>query len=262
MKLTVIGSGNMGGAIVRSLASGTMFEASDITCTAKSAGTLEAMKRHCPGINVTNDNAAAVSDADVVIFAVKPWLMEEVMRETAPVLRRSPRIIASVAAGVPFSRMQEWLGSLESALFRIIPNTAIELGSGVTFISSSNASLQQRKLMSDVFGQMGRVYEVEEERMEAATALSSCGIAFAMQYIQAAAQQGGKMGFSFARACEVVAETVRGAAELVLTGESGVQKEIDKVTTPGGITQRGLEAMREAGFADAVAAGLKACINK
>ena len=262
MKLTVIGSGNMGGAIVRSLASGSMFEAADITCTAKSAGTLEAMQRRCPGINVTNDNAAAVSDADIVIFAVKPWLMEEVIRDIAPVLCRRPRIVASVAAGVAFSRMQEWLGSVETALFRIIPNTAIELGYGITFMSSSNASSQQRKLMSDMFGQMGRVYEVEEERMEAATALSSCGIAFAMRYIQAAAQHGAEMGFTFAQACEVVAETVRGAAELVLAGESEVQKEIDKVTTPGGITQRGLEAMSDAGFADAVAAGLKACINK
>lgn len=268
MKITIIGSGNMGGAIARSLvasqfqkedvAEGCMLRPSDITCTARSAETLQKFKD--AGFDVATDNQGAVKNADMVIFAVKPWLMEEVVRDVAPYMDLSHQIVASVAAGVSFSQLSDWLGG-SSAMFRIIPNTAIEVGSGVTFISSCNASASQQSLVLGMFSRMGYALEVDESMMAAGTALASCGIAYAMKYIQASATGGQELGFSPEQACRIVEYTVRGAAELLLATGAEPQTEIDKVTTPGGMTQKGLAAMEKAGFSQAVADGLHACLK-
>lgn len=252
MKITIIGAGNMGGAIARALAVGTYFTPSDITCTARSASTLE---KYDKGFNLTTDNHKAVAGADIVLFAVKPWLMEEVVRDVAPYMDMDKQIVASVAAGITFSQLSEWLGG-NPAMFRIIPNTAVEVGSGVTFISSCNASEQTRAMIFDMFSQMGCAFEVEEDMMAAGTALASCGIAYAMKYIQASVSGGVSLGFDEEQARKIVEYTVKGAAELLLATGNPPQVEIDKVTTPGGLTQRGLAAMEDAGFSAAVCNGL------
>lgn len=259
MRLTIIGAGNMGGAIARALAGGTYFHASDITCTARSLQTLEKFDEK--GFRVTNDNGKAVSEADIVVFAVKPWLMENVVKEVAPYLNLEKQIVASVAAGISFAQLSSWLGSEKTALFRIIPNTAIEIGSGVTFISSLNASDSQTGMILGFFSEMGYALQVEESMMASGTALASCGIAYAMKYIHAAASGGEVLGFDAEQSRKIVEYTVKGAAELLLATGNVPQKEIDKVTTPGGMTEKGLAAMEDSGFSLAVENGLKACLK-
>ena len=257
MKITIIGAGNMGGAIARALAIGTYLTRPDITCTARSASTLEKLGG---GFILTTDNHKAVKDSDIVLFAVKPWLMEEVVRDVAPYMDIERQIVASVAAGITFAQLSEWLGG-SAAMFRIIPNTAIEIGSGVTFLASCNASEQVRTMMFDMFSQMGYAVEVEEDMMGAGTALASCGIAYAMKYIQASAAGGQALGFSQEQARKIVEYTVKGAAELLLATGNPPQAEIDKVTTPGGMTMKGLVAMEDSGFSQAVLDGLHACLK-
>ena len=257
MKITIIGAGNMGGAIARALAVSDISDL-EITCTVRSAEKLERLSR--AGFIATSDNRAAVKNADVVIFAVKPWLMEAVVRDVAPFMDLSNQIVASVAAGVTFEQLYQWLGR-SAVMFRIIPNTAIEVGSGVTFISSCNASSAQRSMVLDMFSRMGYALEVEESMMAAGTALASCGIAYAMKYIQASAAGGESLGFSPEKAREIVEYTVKGAAELLLSTGNAPQTEIDKVTTPGGMTQKGLAAMDQDGFSQAVVEGLNACLR-
>ena len=254
MRLSIIGAGNMGGAIARALADGPYFNASDITCTARSNETLQNLGRD---FHTTTDNLQAVGNADVVFFAVKPWLLETVIRQVLPALDPERQIIVSVAAGITFSQISEWLRTDKATVFRIIPNTAIEIGSGVTFISSVNASENQRKMLLDAFSQMGYALEVEESMMNAGTHLASCGIAYAMKYIQAAAAGGELLGFDKEQAGKIVEYTVKGAAELLLSTGNTPQLEIDKVTTPGGMTQKGLAAMEEAGFSNAVLKSLQ-----
>ena len=162
-----------------------------------------------------------------------------------------------VAAGVTFAQISEWLGVDDATIFRVIPNTAIEVGSGVTFISSVNASDEQRKMILDAFTQMGFALEVDESMMNAGTHLASCGIAYAMKYIQAAAAGGELLGFDKEQAEKIVEYTVKGAAELLLSTGNAPQLEIDKVTTPGGMTQKGLAAMEEAGFSQSVLKSLQ-----
>lgn len=256
MKITIIGAGNMGGAIARGLVA-FRYSPSDITCTARTHETLFPFKE--AGFNVATDNHSAVNEADMVVFAVKPWLMEEVINDVAPFMNPG-QIVVSVAAGITFAQLSQWLG-MPCTMFRVIPNTAIEYGCGVTFVSSSNASAADREVIMEMFSAMGYALEVQENMMAAGTALASCGIAYAMKYIQASAAGGEALGFSSEQARSIVEYTVKGAAELLLATGKEPQVEIDKVTTPGGMTQKGLQAMEQAGFSDAVRDGLDACLK-
>lgn len=247
------------GMPVRQLSAESGLRPSDITCTARSTDTLQ--KFAVAGFSVTTDNIEAVRGADIVVFAVKPWLMEEVVRGVAPFMDLGGQTVVSVAAGVSFSQLSDWLGTSSVAMFRVIPNTAIEIGSGVTFISSCNASDSSRFMVLDMFSRMGYALEVEESMMAAGTALASCGIAYAMKYIQSSAAGGEALGFTPEQAQKIVEYTVKGAAELLLATGNPPQIEIDKVTTPGGMTQKGLAAMEESGFASAVSEGLIASLK-
>ena len=157
--------------------------------------------------------------------------------------------------------MQGWLGSEDFTLFRVIPNTAVEIGKSVTFVSSCNASPDQVKMLEDMFSAMGLVVSVDEEMMQPATALASCGIAYAMKYIQSAAEGGESLGFSKSQALSIVEATVDGAVALLQARAADPEDEIRKVTTPGGMTEKGLRAMAEKGFSEAVVSGLQASLK-
>ena len=263
MKITIIGTGNMGGAIARGLVQGTYFKEEDITCTALSQTTLDKIKTSNPSMNVTSDNCLAVREADIVVLAVKPWFIESVISEIRDSIDSSRQIFISVAAGITLSDLARWLDPVipdHVAVFRAIPNTAIEVLESMTFIASANASDEQRELVRGIFDELGYAMEVEEKLIPAGTALASCGIAFAMRYIRAAAEGGVELGFRPEAAHKIVEHTVKGAAGLLLAKGGHPEAEIDKVTTAGGITIKGLNEMEHEGFTSAVIKGLKACL--
>ena len=151
MRISIIGSGNIGGAIARGLAKGTMFKASDITCTAQSDETLEKMRKIDPDFILTHDNVEAARNADIIIIAVKPWRVEMIIDEIKSVLDFEKQIIVSVAAGVTFDLLeylfdQEYRLRLSGSptIFRIMPNTAIEVMNSMTFVSARNAPRSKR----------------------------------------------------------------------------------------------------------------------
>ncbi len=143
-------------------------------------------------------------------------------------------------------------------IFRIMPNTAIEVMSSMTFVSARNASKEQTDLIIHIFNELGNAMLVEERLMGAGTALASSGIAFALRYIRAAIEGGVELGFYPKQAQEIVVHTVKGAVDLLLENKSNPEMEIDKVTTPGGITIKGLNEMELSGFTSSVIRGLKA----
>lgn len=253
MKITVIGAGNMGGAIVRGLAA-SGFPAEDITAVAVHEKTLNAMR--AVGVRATADAAAAVEDADVVILAVKPWLVQSVTAQIAEHVKKGT-IVGSVAAGIKFEELGAYFRD-GVTLFRIMPNTAVTVGQGMTFITSRNATVEQARTMTSLFEPLGMVMEVPEKQFEGCMALASCGIAYALRYVRAAMEGGIELGIPPLMAQTVVAQTVKGAAEILLETGNHPEAEIDKVTTPGGITIKGLNAMEANGFTHAVIEGLKA----
>ena len=259
MKITIIGAGNMGGAIARGLAKGSIFSENDITCTAKGTATLEKLRETNPGFTLLTDNQQAVKGADIVVFAVKPWLMKEVIEQVRPALLPDSQIYISVATGITCQELSEWTGS--NSVIRVIPNTAIEIQESMTFITAASLDMPHLQLAEKIFSELGTTMTVPEKQLAACTALASCGIAFAMRYIHASAQGGVEIGVKASDAQKIVEHTMIGAAKLLLAKNAHPATEIDKVTTPGGITIRGLNEMEHAGFTSAVIKGLKACVK-
>lgn len=260
MKIGIIGAGNMGGAIARGLACSAL----DINVGVADLSTekLSALQEEFPVVAASVDNRDVVKDADVVLLAVKPWLVEPVLKGIAPVADFSKSIILSIAAGITIEAIRDWLpAGSDAVIFRAIPNTAIAIHQSMTFIShSSNATADQIETIKSVFGALGKAAVIEERLMGAATALCSCGIAYAMRYVRAATEGGVELGIYPEQSKEYVLQTLRGAVELLEATGNNPEVEIDKVTTPGGITIKGLNAMEAHGFTNAVIQGIKSSI--
>ncbi|MDR2467309.1 MAG: pyrroline-5-carboxylate reductase [Prevotellaceae bacterium] len=261
MKITVIGAGNMGGAIVEGAIKRSAVEAANVTVSDPSPQLAERLAREGVKVKYCAVNADAVAGADLIIVAVKPWTVEQVGREIAPFIDGSRQAIVSIAAGVAFARLEEFFSDgrqTTAGLFRVIPNTAIATGKSVTFVASRNASAKHAEQVRELFGALGAVFDIDESEMTACTALASSGIAYALRYVEAAVRGGEALGIDAARALEIVRKTVEGATSLLEAGGKFPDAEIAKVTTPGGITLKGLEAMERGGFSQSVVAGLMA----
>jgi len=256
-QIAIIGAGNMGGAIARGLSKGTLIQSKNIRVSDVSQANLDAITAFNPEIVVSNSNREIVKNADIVILAVKPWLVEIISEEIENLIDLKHQIIVSIAAGVDFSKMATHFNA-EATLFRVIPNIAIDVLQSVSTISSYNASKEQEALIVSLFAELGKAFLVPETQLNAFMSLSSCGIAYAFRYIRAATEGGVEMGIYPNVAKEVVIQTLRGAIDLLEATGAHPEVEIDKVTTPGGITIKGLNEMEAQGFTNAVIKGLKA----
>lgn len=254
MKIAIIGAGNMGGAIARGMCKGTIIAPEDIVLSNRSVAKLDAIKSQHPAIGITCNNREAARDARMIILAVKPWLIKEVIDEIQPT---HEQIVVSVAAGIDFESLDAMLPQRGNTIFRLIPNTAISLQESLTLISSYNATPEQNQLMLDIFNEMGVAMLIPENRMSAATSMTSSGIAYALKYIQAAMQAGVELGIYPHDAMKMVAQSMKGAAELILQNDTHPSVEIDKVCTPGGYTIKGINTLESHGFTTAVIEAIK-----
>lgn len=258
-KTAIIGAGAMGGAVARGLVQAG-FDASDITVANPSDGKLAPLRDL--GIKTTADNRAAVMNADLLVIAVKPWVLPAVAAEIAGVIDFAKTQVAVIVAGISGKDIAGMFGIGEisaaqerGALSIVMPNTAMSIRKSMTFIVDVCG---KTPLAEEAFSCLGRVMVIEERLLPAATALASCGIAYAMRYVRAAVEGGVELGFRASDAQDIVVATLEGAAGLLADPGAHAESEIDKVTTPGGLTIRGLNAMEAAGFTPAVIAGLKA----
>ncbi len=251
----------MGGAIAEGALTAGTVQPGDLTICDPRKDLVDRFAAKGWEVNYNEDNAKGIKNADLIVVAVKPWLVEQVLEQLSPVIDRQAQAVVSIAAGVPFAKLGEYIDADcygGPALYRVIPNTAIAIRKSVTFIASYNSNSTHDSLVHTLFGPLGEIYEVGESQMEAVTALSSSGIAYAYKYIQASALGGVTLGLPEEMALKIVLGTVEGAVEMLRHNGSEPQEEINKVTTPGGITLKGLEAMEKNGFTRAVTAGLEA----
>lgn len=262
MKITIIGAGNMGGAIARGLATGSLVSPKDITVTAHTQATLDKIKANIQSVNTTLSNSDAVKDADIIMLAIKPWLLAGVVEEILPTLNLSKQIIVSIVAGKTFDELKEMFNNSNATYFRVIPNTAISIKKSPTLISTCNANDEQITTISNMFDELGKSFIIEERLMAAGTAVTSCGIAYAFEYIRAAIQASIELGLYPKVAKNMVDMTVEGAAALLEANGTMPDTEIYKVCTPGGITIKGLNEMSALGFDNAVIQGLKKAAGK
>ena len=246
MNVTIIGGGHIGGACALGLR-----KAARVRVTARSAATLA--KYEGTGILAGTDNAQAVRDADVVIFCVKTAQMPEAAASVKGLLKG--RLAVSMAAQVSPEDMLEMLGPGVELAY-VIPNTAAALGESMTFISNVNASEESLQKLVNLFDNVGKTAVVPLSMLPAGISLASCGIGYALKYISAAVEGGVRLGFSREESEKIVTQTVLGAALVQGTSEDTPEQEVRKVATPGGLTEKGVNAMEKAGFTNAVISGL------
>ena len=235
------------------------FAAGDMTVAAPSQATLDRFAG--TGARLTHDNKEAAGQAEIVVVAVKPWLVEQVLSEIKPVLDYGRQTLVIVAAGITSAQVNTWMekaGGERPAFFLTVPNTAIEVLCSMTFVAPFNASAGTIAMIESIFSSVGETMIVEERMLGAGSTIASCGIAYAMRYIRAASEGGVEIGFRADVAKSIVLQTVKGAVTLLQANGNHPEAEIDKVTTAGGITIRGLNEMEHAGFTSSVIRGLKA----
>ena len=256
MKIAMIGAGAMGGATVEGLLKGEMFRNEDITVADPSQEVLE--KFRTKGVAVTTNNAACAQGANLVCVCVKPWLVERVLGDIKEVLDPDSQLLIVIAAGVSSADIKEWLGDSCPPLFLVIPNIAIAEMASMTFVVPVGANEAQTATVKAMFDEMGSTLITDEQHLAAGTTLASCGIAYAMRYIRAASEGGVELGFKADDAKQIVIQTLSGAVKLLESSGMHPEQAIDLVTTPGGVTIKGLNEMEHAGFTSAVIRGLKA----
>jgi len=244
-KIAIIGGGNLGTAIAEGLISSGFTKPEHIIITKRNIETLQALEQK--GALVSNDNIEAVRFADVIVLAVKPFQVQHVLDQIKDSLEAGRHIMISVVTGV---YIKDILSIVQKSLsiFRAMPNTAIAIQESMTCICNENANADDKQFVQDLFDQLGKSVDIDEQLMDAATVLGACGTAYAMRYIRANIQGGIEIGFNAATASLIAAQTVKGAAELLLKHKTHPEQEIDKVTTPKGCTIAGLNEMEHQGF--------------
>ena len=246
----------MGGATVEGLIKGQQFKNEDITVSDPSQAVVDKFAKM--GVSVTTDNKLAAQSADIVCVVVKPWLVEKVLTDIKSELNPKKQILIVIAAGVPSDSIKGWLGEKCPPLFLVIPNIAIAEMASMTFVVPVGATEEDTQKIISIFDEMGNTLITDEQHLASGTTLASCGIAYAMRYIRAAAEGGVELGFKADDAKKIVMQTMKGAVELLEASGLHPEAAIDLVTTPGGLTIKGLNEMEHAGFTSAVIRGLKA----
>lgn len=240
MKIAVIGAGNMGGALIKGWAKSGLT--TDLIITAQTKKTLDRFAQDYPDITTMLDNVAAVAEADIVVLAVKPWLVQQVIAQIQQILK--DKLLISVAAGIRHERIDVYA----------MPNIAAEFGESMTFIEEA----EKAETVSELFEKVGQCRIVPQHLMPAGMMMAGCGIAYVMRFIRAMMEGGIEMGFYPDDAKQISMQTMRGAVAFLQKTKLHPEAAIDKVTTPGGITIKGLNELDHAAFNSAVIRCLKA----
>ncbi len=231
--VAILGCGNIGRALLGGMLRGHEFDPAQVRVTRRSTAALDDLAEQFPGIQTGTDNVAAVEGASVVILAVKPYQAADVL-ETIRGHVGTQALVLSVLAGTTTQTILDALGA-EIAVIRAMPNTPALVDEGATAIASGrHAMLHHVELAHEIFGAVGTVDDVPEDLMDAVTGLSGSGPAYIYMVIEALTDGGVKQGLPRPQALRLAAQTVYGAAKLVI--ETGKHPAIlrDEVTTPGG----------------------------
>jgi pyrroline-5-carboxylate reductase len=258
-KIGIIGGGNLGTAIAEGLIQSGYINPGHILITRRSIEHLNALERK--GVMVSPNNEDALKYAGLIVLAVKPFQVNEVLSKLKDSFKKGKHILISVVTGVSIQHLSDLVPE-NIPIVRAMPNTAISIRESMTCLATKNVDHDQFQEIQEMFNQLGSAVKIDEKLMDAATVLGACGTAFAMRYIRANIQGGIEIGFDAATASLIAAQTVKGAAELLLKKQSHPEQEIDKVTTPKGCTIAGLNEMEHRGFSSSLIKGLVASYQK
>jgi pyrroline-5-carboxylate reductase len=257
-QIAIIGGGNLGSAIALGLISSKYAKANQITVTRRNVEALKDLK--AKGVSITSDNKNAVKKADIILLCIKPFQVKEVLSEISKSVNKD-QILISVVSSTSISEIRSALKN-DLQIFRAMPNTAIAISESMTCLAHDNSPKKDIETVVELFNKLGQSVIIEEKLMEAATIIGACGTAFAMRYIRANIQGGIEIGFDAKTASLIVAQTVKGAAELLIQNGTHPEEEIDKVTTPKGCTIAGLNEMEHNGLSSSLIKGITESYKK
>ena len=245
--LAVLGAGKLGGILLRAYLKQGLFVAKHVTATIKHREKTAARGKTL-GVAMTSDNRKAVQNADVILLAVKPQAVAEVLEQIAPELS-AKTLLVSVAASVPTTYLEQRLaagGAKNVPVVRAMPNTPAAVGCGMTAICpGAHARPADIEVARTMFDAVGRTVVVDEKNMDAVTGLSASGPAFAYIILESLAEAGVKVGLPRDIATLLAAQMMKGAASVVLeTGDHPALLK-DAVTTPAGCTIDGILELEE-----------------
>jgi pyrroline-5-carboxylate reductase len=243
----------MGVSIAHGLVAAGSYVPGDIILTRRQPKLLERLAYE--GFVVQKDNRDAVRKARIVILAVRPQQLADLLKEISSAVSPARHLIISIVTGVSADEVAKALKK-PVRVVRAMPNIAVETRESMTCIASSRVPAESLTEATALFDALGSTLIIDEELMVPATALCACGIAFFLRSIRAASQGGIQIGFHSDDALVMAAQTARGAASLLLSSRSHPEGEIDKVTTPSGCTIAGLNEMEHHGFSSAMIMGI------
>ncbi|NOX18441.1 MAG: pyrroline-5-carboxylate reductase [Chlorobi bacterium] len=257
--LAIIGCGNIGSAIAKGLLDSKIIKPSNITLTKRKIKPLEKFKEY--GVKITSDNVEAVRSSAIVIIAVTPQKADAALEEISGALDEKRQMLLSVVTGVEIKHIKKIVGE-KIPVVRLMPNTAISIKESMTCISADKKDSEALETAVKIFNTVGKTAVISEDLIEPATALVACGVAFFLRAIRAAGQGGTEIGFHAEDAIMMAAQTAKGAASLLVDGQMHPEREIDKVTTPQGLTISGLNQMEHNGFSSAMIKGIVTAAEK
>lgn len=243
--LGLIGGGRMAEALISGVLTARLFEPEQICVADPDVTRQDHLKRHYRvRVGLVNDEVVRASD--IVMLAVKPQVLADVLRGMGTGIGH--RLVVSVAAGVPIGRLQEFLGS-QTSIIRAMPNTPAMVGAGMTALAvGPGVGPEAVARVQQIFDAVGKVVVLEERLMDAVTGLSGSGPAYIFLAIEAMADGGVKMGLPRETASMLAAQTVLGAARMVLESGQHPARLKDQVASPGGTTIAGLHRLEQGGL--------------
>jgi pyrroline-5-carboxylate reductase len=260
-KIAILGSGNMGEALISGLIVSESSEPKNIICTDIREEKLDEIRRDY-GVRTTTDNLKAVAESDVIVYAVKPQIIAAVLKETAEKLDMS-KLVISIAAGVPLAAIESCLDK-DLRLIRVMPNIAASVKEAASAIAAgAHATQEDIDLAMAIFNSVGKsIFLKENYLMDAITGLSGSGPAYIFLIVDALADAGVKMGLARQEALFLSTQTVLGAAKLLLETQEHPSQLKDKVTSPGGTAIAGLATLEEGGLRTTLIHAVEAATNR
>jgi pyrroline-5-carboxylate reductase len=251
-RVGIIGAGKIGGSLLLRLAESGDF---DLAVSDIHPEQLDRYKKY--GIRTTSSNWELADGSDLIIVAVKPWDVAQVLEEISPAIEG--KAVTSVAAGVSIGRISEKLPP-GTAVLRVMPNVCASVGLGSAVVTANEPGRAALATVMDIFGHVGDVMELPERMFDAATALHGSGPAYVALFADALIQAGVREGIPRDAARRLVIETIAGTA--VLLKDRSAHQVRDEVMTPGGTTAAAFVAMEKAGFVAAVYDGVNAATER
>ena len=258
--ISFIGAGNMASAIIGGMLD-SGFKAANIWVSAPDDNHLQSIRKQF-GVSVTTDNRYCAEQADMVVLAVKPQVMASVCSDIAPVVQNTRPLMVSIAAGLEASTLDEWLGG-GLPLVRVMPNTPALVGEGACgYAIGQAATAEDGELVKRLLSAVGVAYEVKERLIDAVTGLSGSGPAYGYMIIEALSDGGVAAGLPRDISTRLAAQTMLGAAKMVLETGKHPGELKDMVCSPGGTTIEGVHELEEGGVRSALINAVRAATER